>query len=287
MTRELRALAAVALIFGAGFLGYRLLFGQGLADSFRIVTVAGDVQHLRAGGKAEAAVEGSALKQGDRIVSGDGASAVLGLGNDTRISVDATTTVEVVGVTEEGVQLELEGGRVRATVRPGGGRVGVRGGGKRLDADDADFTVVRDGAGNFAVSSERGAVRVGGVDGVAELREGDDLVVPNGGAPVRAPASEALLLHVAWPTSPRTRERSIEVTGSTQPGASVRIAGGARVVGALADAAGNFSVSVPLSEGKNALTVSARSVLGREATIGGAELERDTLAPSVGVSLDF
>lgn len=283
----MRALLAVALIFAGGFIGYRFLFADGFADRFRIVTVAGDVQHLRAGGGTERAQEGSVLRVGDRIVSGDGASAVLGLGDDTRISVDATTAVEIVGVTSEGVELELEGGRVRATVRPGGGRVGVLGGGRRVDAEDADFTVARDAAGNFAATSSRGEVTVDGVEGVTELREGEELVVPSRGMPVRAPASDALLLHVAWPAAPRTREAHADVAGTTQPGATVTVSGGARAVSGSADREGKFTLRVPLAEGRNRLAVSARSVLGREASIATAEVERDTTAPSVGVSLEF
>jgi hypothetical protein len=287
VTRELRALLAVALIFTLGFVGYRVLFAEGLADRFRIVTVAGEVQHVRAGGAAAPAREGTVLHEGDRIVSGNGASAVLGLGDDTRISVDATTSVQVVGVNDEGVQLELEGGRVRATVRPGGGRVGVRGGGRTVAADDADFTVVRDAAGTFAATSTRGTLAVDGVDGVTELRAGAEVIAPLGGTPLRAPASDTLFLQVAWPATPRTRDDTAEVSGTTQPGATVSVTGGARPVTVSAGPDGTFRVTVPLGEGRNALSLRATNALGREAEIARAEIERDSTAPSVGVSLDF
>jgi hypothetical protein len=287
VSRELRALLLIAFIFAVGFVGYQVLFGDGLGDRFRIVTVAGEVEHVRANGEADQAVEGSVLREGDRIRSGDGGTAVLGLGEDTRISVDSTTTLEVLGVTADGVQIELEGGRVRATVRPGSGSVGVTADGKRVSATDADFDVARDGNGNFAVSSTRGELSIEGVGGVDNLAAGVELVVPNGGAPVRAPASDALLLHVALPPRPRTRETRVEITGETQPGSRVEVTGGAGAVTTSADPSGRFVVSVPLAEGKNALVVRAKNALGREATVVTAEIERDTTAPSVGVSLEY
>ena len=67
MSRELRALLLIAFIFAVGFVGYQVLFGDGLGDRFRIVTVAGEVEHVRANGEADQAVEGSVLREGDRI----------------------------------------------------------------------------------------------------------------------------------------------------------------------------------------------------------------------------
>lgn len=288
MNRELRALLVVCLIFAVGAVGYRALFGAGLADRFRIVTVQGDVRHLRSDGEGATAQAGETLEEGDRIVSGDGGSAVLGLGADTRVSVDARSSVKVMGVTDEGVRLELEGGKVKATVRPGSGRVGVVSEGREVTATDAEFTAVRDGEGNLAVSAERGRVELTGVAGVAELKEGDDLVAPaGGGSPLRAPASDTLLLQVAFPAPGRTREQEVTVEGSTQPGATVTVKGGARPITARAGKDGRFLAKVPLAEGKNALEVEATSLLGRSAEVARAELVRDTTVPQVGVTIEF
>ena len=266
MTRELRALLMIGLVFAVGAVGYRVLFSAGLGDRFRIVTVAGDVRHVHADGETDAAQAGSTLAEGDRIVSGDGGSAVLGLGEDTRVSVDAKSSVKVLGVTDDGVRLELEGGRVKATVRPGGGRVGVVSDGREVTAEDADFTAVRDAEGTLAVSAERGQVALSGVPGVTELKGGDDLLAPaGGGSPLRAPASDALLLQVAFPPAGRTREEEVAVEGTTQPGATVTVKGGARPVSVRAGREGRFTAKVPLAEGKNVLAVEATSLLGRSA----------------------
>lgn len=285
MKPELRALLVVLGIFVAGALGYRILFGDGAGERFRVVSVSGDVRHETAQGGG-AAVAGATLAEGDRIVSGDGAQAVLGLGEGTRVAVDARSSVKVLGITDDGVRVELEGGKVTATVRPDGGRLGVTSGGTEFTADDADFTVVRGEDGTVGVATERGRVSATGPGGTEELTAGTELVVPTGGSPLRAPASEALLLQVAWP-APRTRESEVELEGSTQPGATITVTGGARPVSARAGADGTFRVKVPLGEGKNALAVRATSVLGRAAPVANAELVRDTRAPSVGVTLDF
>lgn len=288
MSRETRALLVVMLIFGIGALGYRFLFGGGMADRFHVETVAGNVQHLHASGEAGAAQAGDTLEEGDRIVSGDGGRAVLGLGADTRVTVDASTSVKVLGVVDDGVRLELEGGRVTATVRPGSGRLGIVSDGREVSAEDADFTAVRDADGTLAVSAERGVLAVSGVEGINAMNAGDDLVSPgDGGSPLRAPASDALLLQVAWPAAGRTREGEVVVEGTTQPGATVSVTGGARPVAVKAGKDGRFSARVPLSEGRNALSVTGSSLLGRSAQVASAELVRDTTAPSVGVTLEF
>ncbi len=274
----------VLAIFAVGAVGYQVLFGAGLAERFRVVSVAGDVRHEHADGASEAARAGSALLAGDRIVSGDGGQAVLGLGEGTRVAVDARSSVKVLGISDDGVRVELEDGRVTATVRPGSGVLAVRAGDQELTADDAEFTVARGDDGTVAAATTRGTVRVAGA---SDLEAGEELVAAPGGSPLRAPVSDALLLQVAWPASGRTREEEVEVSGQTQPGATFTVQGGARPVSGRADASGRFVVRVPLSEGGNRLLVKARSVLGREAEVAHAEVVRDTRPPSVGVTLEF
>ncbi|MSQ00741.1 MAG: hypothetical protein EXR71_02485 [Myxococcales bacterium] len=285
MTREVRALLVVILIFAVGAVGYRVLFGADPSERFRVVTVAGDVQHQHAGGATGPALAGAALETGDRILSGDGGQAVLGLGGGSRVTVDALSSVTVLGITDDGVRVELEEGRVTATVRKGGGSVGVVSNGREFGAGDGDFTVARDADGTVAATVERGAIGISGVDGVGELSAGEDLIVPVDGSPLRAPASETLLLQVAWPSA--GREREVAIAGQTQPGATVTVTGGAGPVLVKARRDGQFSARVTLSEGNNALRVSATSILGRTAEVAAAELLLDTTVPRVGVTLEF
>lgn len=286
MSREVRALLLVAAIFAVGGIVYQFLFGEESGERFLIVNVSGDVRHVASDGESDLAKQGDHLQAGDRIVSGDGGRAILGLGENTRVAVDASTSVTVLGVNAEGVRLDLEGGRVQATVRPGGGRVGVVADGREVVAEDADFTAVVDEDGTFGVTSERGSLALLGVAGMSQIRNGDELVIPKGGNPLSAPASEALLLQVAWPAPPRTREREVELTGNTQAGAKVVVLGGAKPISVKAGTDGTFRVTIPLAEGQNRLAVVATNLLGKEAKVD-AELVRDTKAPSVGVSLEF
>ncbi len=286
MKRDWLGVFAVLAILAVGFVAYDLLFGSDGADRFRIVSVAGDVTHVRAGGADEPALPGERLSTGDRIVSKGEGSAVLGLGDDARITVGPKSSVEVLGVSAEGVQLELEGGNVQATVRPGSGRVGVVADGRELVATDADFTAVRDEDGTLAVSTVRGEVAVTGLEGVSSLPAGEELIAPREGSPLRAPASEALLLALRDAAPPRTREPEVEVSGSTSPGATVTVRGGKRPVSTRAGKDGSFRVTVSLAEGDNPLQIRAESLLGKSAEAS-MVVNRDTTAPSVGVSLEF
>lgn len=285
MSREWRAILAVLAIFATGFVGYRYLFGTDGADRFRVVQVSGEVDHVRAGGETVAAQEGTRLAEGDRVVS-QGGTAVLGLGDGAKVTLEPQASVQVLGVSREGVRLELEGGKIQATVRPGSGRVGVAAGGREVTASDADFTVATDGEGALAIAAQRGALSVSGLPGIDEVNEGEELVAPRSGAPLKAPASEALLLFVQWPEAPRTRASQATVAGKTQPNARVEVRGGSRVVTAKADANGNFTLTVPLAEGENRLAVVAVNLLGRSTEVSSAVV-RDTTAPSVGVTLEF
>ncbi|MBM4391447.1 MAG: FecR domain-containing protein [Deltaproteobacteria bacterium] len=286
MKRDWLGVLAVVAILGVGFVAYGWLFGNDAADRFRIVSVAGEVMHVRARGGESSAAAGERLATGDRIVSRGEGSAVLGLGDDARITVGPQSSVEVLGVSDEGVQLELEGGKVEATVRPGSGRVGVVADGRELSATDADFTAVRDEGGTLAVSTERGEVAITGLDGLSSLGQGEELVAPRDGSPLRAPASEALLLTLRDGTPPRTREREAKIEGSTSPGARVTVTGGERPVSTRAGSDGSFRVTVSLAEGENRLAVRAESLLGKSTELS-ATLVRDTRAPNVGVSLEF
>ncbi len=286
MKRDWLGIFAVVAIIAVGFVAYEWLFGNDAADRFRIVSVAGEVRHVHAQGGESSATAGDRLATGDRIVSQGSGSAVLGLGDDARITVGPESSVEVLGVTEEGVQLELEGGRVEATVRPGSGRVGVVADGRELSATDADFTAVRGDDGTLAVSTARGEVAVGGLDGVSSLAAGEELIAPRDGSPLRAPASEALLLTLREATPPRTREPEAKIEGTTSPGATVTVTGGERPVTTRAASDGSFRVAVPLGEGENHLQIRAESLLGKSAVVAATQV-RDTTAPNVGVTLEF
>jgi hypothetical protein len=164
--------------------------------------------------------------------------------------------------------------------------VGLTADGQGVATDDGDFTVRRADDGTLAVVNTRGELAVTGVEGTARLSEGQRLVAAPGGVGLVAPASEDLLLQVAWPAATRVRETATEVHGHTEPGATVRVGHPGAWMETKADVKGEFSARVPLAEGDNEIQVEATSVLGN-ATRVTQMVERDTLAPAVGAEVHY
>lgn len=286
MPRELQAVLAVVAVLVVAWLGYGALFGEDAATHLTLDTVSGVVQRVDDQGRAVEAQAGEILRPRERVVAGEGGRAVITLGPDSRLTIEERSTVRVVSADARGVQLELEGGRVQATVRPGGRKVGIGAGGRNISAEDADFDIVRGEDGTIGVEAGRGSVELLGFAGVERLSAGDRLVAVDGGAPQVTPASEELLLSVAWPDGARTRASTVEVRGRTEPGARVLAKGAAGNVEGRADANGDFVLSVPLEEGENTVNVEAFSLMGRSVAVT-STFVRDTRAPSLGVEIRY
>jgi hypothetical protein len=282
--KDLAPLLVLVALLVAGFVGYRVLFGTETA--FVLVEASGDVRRTDALGGSAVVAAGEALDARDRLVAGEGGRAVLGLGDETRVTLEASSSVKVLGVDATGVRLELEGGRVQATVRPGAGAVGIVAGGREVTARDADFTAARDADGTLGIAAERGALSVQGVEGISSIRAGERLVAPAEGDPLVSPAAEALLLYVADPAATRVRAETAAVSGRTQPGARVRVRGAGAWQEVRADERGEWTATVALAEGENAVQVEAVDVFGNVAQ-SSVTLTRDTRPPAVGVEIKF
>lgn len=286
MSKELQALAVLLLILGVAWLGYGHLFGDDGGERLVVSAVEGTVRRVDGFGAETAAEAGLALQPRDRIVAGAGGRAVLALGPDSRVTIEEKSAVRVLAADQTGVKLELEGGRVQATIRPGAGPVGISSDGRSVVAQDADFTVVRAEDGTLGVVAERGQVGIEGLPGTERLAAGERLVAARGGTALVAPASEELLLKVAWPTAARTRDEATEVRGHTEPNAHVRLGREGAWVEVKADDKGDFVTRVPLAEGANEIRVEATSVLGASVAVVHSVV-RDTTAPSVSTQIRY
>lgn len=286
MRRELAALATVVIIVALAWVGYETLFGGDGESRFVLVEVSGDVRHVDGLGGVVPAGAGQVIGTRERLITGAGGGAILAFGEENRLTLDAGASLRVLEVDASGVQVELEGGRVRATVRPGGGSLGVVANGRGLVATDADFTAVLGEDGTVGVESTRGEVGLTGIPGTVRVREGERLVVPTEGSPLVSPASESLLLYVAAPERLRTREGMAAVTGRTLPGATVRVGEEGAWTQVVADPKGAFSARVALAEGENAVRVEARDLFGNVA-VSNLTVIRDTRPPAVGSELTY
>jgi hypothetical protein len=287
VTREVAGTLGLAVFLGLAWMGYAALF-QGLGRAELVVREIGGLVASETGGRSVTLVAHQEVRAGARIVASEGGRAVLATEDDTvRLVLAPSAALRVVGVGPDSVALELEQGRVRATVHPGGAALALGIGATRVHATDAELEVARDGDEVGAVV-RRGAVGLEGVPGVMTLAAGERLV-RDAEVVARAPLSEDLLLAVAPPERSHTRSLDAQVRGRTAPRARVRVrrggpSGAASWVEGRAESDGTFVLSVPLDEGANRLVVEARDVLGSVA-VAEVSVIRDTRAPVVAVEV--
>ncbi|MEQ1572252.1 MAG: FecR domain-containing protein, partial [Myxococcota bacterium] len=262
---------------------YGYLRGERSRAQLELAEVAGEVHIGRAAG-APAVVRGTVLQLEDRVSTGPDGRAVLRLGRETQIRVGPESAVQVTAIDEAGVSLELEDGLLQATVRPESGAVRVANRGREVLATNGEFTVgVSDDV--MQVGATQGTLSMSGVD-AARVEQGQQVTVVDRRATV-SPIPEELLLAVQWPAEARTRAEITRVTGTTQPGASVRLRGSFGVRTVTADREGRFEAELPLVEGDNRIAVDATDLLGQSTTVEGMLQTRDTRGPSFHGGVDY
>ena len=273
MRQALITIAAVALVLLLGWLGYTLVFDGHRQAVVVVESVEGRVEKARPTEAPTVVSAGDPLEALDTLrVHGEG-SATLAVGESTTLRLSPETALQVVEVADDGVRVVLEEGRVEANVRSDAPRLSITAAGRTTTASDAQFVVGLDGTA-LGVSVERGSVRVDG----STVTEGQTLSQAGEGTPTLRAADEDLLLQVAWPTAPTT-QGSVQLNGTTAPGAQVAVTGGAALRQVRANSQGVFDVSVPLLDGTHTLRVSARDPLGNQVTVSGG-VEADATAPA-------
>ncbi len=282
MKRDVLAAAALLAFTGVAVLGYAVLFEGFGSAGLDVVELQGGVV-LDDGAGPRALLRGTRVRAGGEVVAGADGRAVLAAGPDLRVTVAREAAVRLTAVTRDEVRLELERGRVEATVRAAGPRVAVEAGAARASAVDADFVAVREGLA-VGFEASRGRVDLSGVEG-ADVLEAGERVQAMGDGPLRAVAGEALLLAVTPLPTTRVRAGTAGIAGKTAPGARVQVLRGAEVVAAGSAASdGAFRLEVALGEGDNRFVVEARDLFGA-ARVAEVQVTRDTTAPTIGVEV--
>jgi hypothetical protein len=286
MRDSVKTLLAILVVLAVGWIGYRVLFRPEPAGPLLVEAVQGGVIFIEAGGARVEARPGVALAPMDRIETSENGRADLSFGESNTIAIHPGSAVKVLGVSPEGVRVELDGGRVQATVRPGRGSLGIVNEGREVVAQDADFAVGIGQGGLLAVESQRGTVVVRGVPDINRLAEGQRMSVTPDGTARLAAIPESLLLQVAWPDQARTREAEVSVRGRTDPGAEVRVGTSGRWTTVIAATDGTFEAAVPLAEGVNPVEVVSVDPLGRSQREE-ASLTRDSRPPPSAIEVHY
>lgn len=278
MRDVLQVLLVAALVLLLGGVVYRLMFGGPSTPPLLVERVEGEVLHISAGASTNAR-PGQVLEPSDRVVAREGSRAVLGLGEDTRLVLHASSSVRVLGQGEDGLRVELEDGRVQATVRPGAGLVGVRARDREVRAENASFAMGIGDDNTVMVDVSVGDVALRGFGDQTALVAGQRVIASPGQEPVVNAIPESLLLDVRWPEHVRTKEQQVIVSGRTEPGATVRIKGMAGGEKVIADTNGSFELTVGLAEGDNALELEAVDALGNQRRVSWS-ITRDSRGPT-------
>lgn len=261
----LPVLAVAALVILVGVLGYVGLFGTDELGGVSLQRVVGPVEVEGRGG-TRGGTTGELLAPGDRVRAGEGGQAVLAFGEASSIVLEEQSSLTIRGADDQGVEVELEGGRVRAVVRPGDGSLGILNGDRRVRATDATFEVGVDDEGGLAVEAAEGTLELQGFGDRSALGPGERISLVPGGDPWVSDAQRELLLELD-PGRALIAAREQVLTGTTDPHARVVVTGGQEPVRGRADDEGVWALTVALVEGDNALVVTATDALGAERSV--------------------
>jgi len=210
------------------------------------------------------------VKQGDELTrnvairTADDATAVLAIGDTATATIHEQSVFSVDEITRRVAKVRMERGRMDAVVHGTDGsklQVGTRDSDAIAEASKGEFSMLANGKGDFVVASRKGRVTVSAKNKSVEVLPGKRTVVRRGAAPSESVAiPKSLLLKVKAPVTREQREKSLRVSGRTNPGALVSVN---KLEPIQADSKGNFSTVVSLRTGSNRIAVVARDVSGR------------------------
>jgi hypothetical protein len=246
--------------------------------TFQVASATGSVEAQRAG-QWVPIKDGDTLTRTDVVRTAVGARAILRLSAGTEIELRERVEIGLDRLAG-GATVDLRHGKVVARVS----------GSDNVEITSRDTRTANEGPARFVVlSDERGRVSVASLAGKAKFTAGGkSLSLPEGtqststaGAapsdPERIP--EEVLLEVVWPAAEqRHAAADTEVKGRAGPSSSVTV-NGAR---AQVETDGQFTATVPLHPGKNAVDVRVEDLTGRTRQASATLLRRGpppTLTP--------
>ncbi len=228
----------------------------------KLEEVSGTVEVRRGAGEWRPVKAGEALRPSDSVRTLHGSYAVVINGEAVEVRMDAGTELTIEELTHSLSRFLLRKGRTTTRVRPGARQtveVTAAGSDAVARTEGGTFAMSNNGAGTVAVATREGEVTFLGRGKVVIVRAGQQsIVLPGRGPSDPTPIPSSLLLKVSWPARSTVSKRQLVVSGQTEPGAHVDVAGEF----VLTDEHGRFSRPVSLQEGRNTMQVQALSVGG-------------------------
>lgn len=200
-------------------------------------------------------------------------------GDALRLELAESTEVRFTELARGIAKFVMGEGMMLADVRPHSGlgvQVRSRDGSATAETRDGAVYFAADANGALRTAVTRGTATVSAHGETVTVRPGYFTVATANDAPTRpAEIPRSLFLKVKWPADASTAKRRQRVSGTTAPGARVRV--GESVV--WTDAKGRFSTIVDLKEGRNRIHVRVVDLVGREQQDASPEIELDTRGP--------
>ena len=227
--------------------------------TFQVAAATGSVEAQRAG-QWIPIKEGDTLTRNDVVRTAPGGRAVLRLSAGTEIELRERVEIGLDRLAG-GATVDLRHGKVVARVS----------GTDSVEITSRDTRTANEGPAHFVVlSDERGRVSVASLAGKAKFTAGGkSLTLPEGSQSTSAAGAqpsdperipEEVLLQVVWPAAEqRHAAAETEVKGRAAPSSTVTVNGARTEVGGD----GQFTATVPLRSGKNAVDVRVEDLSGR------------------------
>ncbi len=239
---------------------------------------------VRRGGAARwtPAKVGEALANGDQIRTGRFSEATVNLRGASAVTI-SPTSVFVVGQEQlKRSSFELGEGQIVAAIPDEAGRqyeFRSKGSEAIASAEKGEFSLVTDGQGTVVVDTRRGSVKLRSKGKQVEVVRGKRSVVrPEQTPSDPLPVPTSVALQVRWPARKSIKTKT-RISGTTAAAAMVTVNG----IQVRADAQGEFSLDVPLQEGKNQVVVNATDASGNSISRKSPEILVDTRPPDLKV----
>ena len=253
-----------------------LVVNSGRSRELSILSVVGEViisnDDVKQGKLADI---GRPILLHDSIQVGEASVAVLGVGENTRLTIKSGTELEIAGVSSEHIMIKLDHGNVTAEVHPNSPMLSVGHRGWGVKTADGSFVVAGDGSGTVTVQGTKGETVLSGFES-SHLKEGQQVTSHTTKGEIIEPIPQELLLQVFWPEP--QGEREITISGETGAFASVSMTTEFGEVKTVANSNGNFTGVIEVEEGRHSVRIETADQLGGKVTDNG-EVYRDSTKP--------